>query len=111
MPTRRREYLYLYESLAISVPEAQLGSGKTLTATICASNKGAPAAIGTLTATATAVAASYDITFAMSSLVSQLGTAYVDQTVYLHLADAVAWRDVFEYVVTDVDPDLLPPLL
>jgi hypothetical protein len=111
MPTRRREYLYLYESLAISVPEAQLGSGKTLTAKVCATGRGDPAAIGTLTATATAAAASYDITFAMSSFVSQLGTAYVEQTVFLHLSDGVAWRDVYEYVVTDLDPDLLPPLL
>lgn len=111
MTTRRRQYLYLYESLAISIPESQLGAGKTLTATICASQRGAAAAIGSLTTTATAVAASYDATFALSALVSQLGTNYLDATVYLHLTDSVAWRDVYEFVVTNVDPDLLPPLL
>lgn len=111
MATRGRQYLYLYESLDVSIPEAQLGGGKTLTATFCASNRGSPVAIGTLTETATAVAASYDVTFVLADLVSQLGASYVDTTVYLHLTDSVAWRDVYEYLVTDIDPDLLPPLL
>jgi hypothetical protein len=110
MATRRREYLYLYESLSISIPESQLGSGKTLTAMICASNRGAPADIGTLTETATAVSSSYDIEFVMADLVSQLGTDYVGKAVYLHISDGVAWRDVYHYVVTDVDPDLMDPL-
>jgi hypothetical protein len=47
----------------------------------------------------------------MASFVSQLAAAYVEQAVFLHLSDGVAWRDVYEYVVTDQDPDLLPPLL
>ena len=111
MATRRRQYLYLYESLSVSIPESQLGSGKTLTAKFCESSRGDPADIGTLTETAAAVSASYDVEFVMADLVSQLGTDYIDQTVYLHLSDGVAWRDVYEYVVTDIDPDLLPPLL
>ena len=111
MATRRRQYLFIYESLSVSIPESQLGSGKTLTAKFCASSRGDPADIGTLTETATAVSASYDVEFVMADLVSQLGTDYIDQTVYLHLSDGVAWRDVYEYVVTDLDPDLREPLL
>ena len=111
MATRRRQYLYLYESLDVSIAEAELGAGKTLTAKFCTSNRGDPVAIGTLTETATAVTASYDVTFVLADLVAQLGTSYVDTTVYLHLTDGVAWRDVYEYLVTDIDPDLLPPLL
>ena len=111
MATRRRQYLYLYESLSVSIPESQLGSGKTLTAKFCESANGDPADIGTLTETATAVSSSYDVEFVMADLVSQLGTDYVGETVYLHLTDSVAWRDVYEYVVTDKDPDLCEPLL
>jgi hypothetical protein len=110
MATRRRQYLYIYESLAISIPESQLGSGKTLTAKFCESSRGDPSDIGTLTETAAAVSSSYDIEFVMADLVSQLGTDYVGKPVYLHLSDGVAWRDVYSYVVTDVDPDLLDPL-
>jgi len=111
MATRRRQYLYLYQSLLVEIPESQLGVGKTLTAKFCATGRGDPAAIGTLTQTATAVASSYSVTFVMASFVSQLAAAYVEQAVFLHLSDGVAWRDVYEYVVTDQDPDLLPPLL
>jgi len=108
---RRRQYLYLYESLAISVLESQLGSGKTLTAKFCATSPGNPAAIGTLTATATASGGTYAITFPMSDLVSQLGTAYIDEPVFLRLSDGTAWTDVYEFVATDIDPDLQPQLL
>jgi hypothetical protein len=34
----------------------------------------------------------------------------VGKAVYLHISDGVAWRDVYHYVVTDVDPDLMDPL-
>lgn len=111
MAPRRREYLYIYVSKTVEITESTLGSGKTLTAKFCASANGDPSAIGTLTETATASGSLYAVEFTMADLVSQLGPAHIGETVYLHLTDSVAWRDVYEYVVTDKDPDLCEPLL
>lgn len=110
MPTRARRYLYIRESLAISIPESELGSGKTLTANICATSSGNPSAISSCTGSATASGSAYSITIARSLLQSALGTTYLNKSVWLHLDDGAAWHDTWEFVVTDVDPDLLAVL-
>ena len=111
MATRVPEYLFLYESLTVSIPETGatgIGSSKTLTATF-SSVRGTLTAIGSLVATATAASGVYAITFARSSFLTDL-TASVGKRVWLFLDDGAAWRDVYEYQVTDVDPDLIPAL-
>ena len=108
--TRAPQYLYIRESLSIVIAESELGSGKTLTAKICATNTGDPADIGSLTGTATASASAYTITLARSALVTDLADR-LTKRVWLHLDDGAAWHDCREYVVTDVDPDLLPALV
>ena len=107
---RAKQYVYLYESLGVTIPESQLGTGKTLTAYWATSKKGAPSALSSSTKTATASGESYTITYTRTELQSFLASLNT-QTVYLHLDDGTAWRDVWEYVVTDTDPDLMPTLL
>lgn len=105
MGSRRTQYLYIYESLQITETEANIGTGKTLRARICATREGDPTEIGGLEETATATAGVYTITFARADLLSDLGDM-VGQTVWLHLDDGAAGHDVHAYRVTDVDPDL-----
>ena len=107
---RAKQYVYLYESLGVTISEAQLGTGKTLTAYWATSKKGAPSALSSSTKTATASGGNYSITYSRTELQTFLASL-IGQTVYLHLDDAAARRDVWEYVVTDTDPDLMPTLL
>lgn len=109
MPRRALEWLYIRESLSVSIPESELGSGKTLTAKFSATAEGDPADIGSLTETATASASAYSVEFTRADLVTDLATAYVGRRVYLHLDDGAAWHDVWPYKVTDTDPSLLEP--
>lgn len=111
MATRRKEYLFIYVSKTIEIPESELGSGKTLTGTFSSTSRGAPSAIGSLSESATALSEQYTLEFLRADFVSQLGADYIGKSVFLHLDDGAAWHDTYEYVVTDVDPDLLPPLL
>lgn len=107
---RARQYLYIYESLLIEIPEAELGSGKTLDAKFSTLSKGKPStAIGSLSATATAAAAKYSIVFARAAFMTDLGDK-IGQAVNLHLDDGAAWHEVYPFLVTDVDPKLLPEL-
>jgi hypothetical protein len=101
------EYLYTHQSRNWIVTTV---TGRTVTATICASNAGAPAAIGTLTEVGTEVTGVYTITFDRADLQSQLA-AYLNKTVWLHIDDGVTDREVYPYRPTNVDPDLLEPLL
>jgi len=112
MANRVPQYLFLYHSLAIAILETGptgLGSGKTLTATF-SSVRGTPTVIGAQTATATAFGGYYTITFARSGFLTDL-SPFVGKRVWLFLDDAAAWRDVYEFQVTDIAPDLLTQLL
>lgn len=109
MATRTREYLYLYDAFEIVDTEANLGTGKTITAFFSESRKGSASAIASSTKTATGSGGTYTITYSRSDLQTAL-SAYVNKTVYLHLDDGAAAHEVYEYVVTDTDPDLLPTL-
>lgn len=109
MGNRRARYLYIRESLSAVLLETEVGSGKTCRARICATKAGDPSAIGSSSASATASGGLYTLTIARATLVTDLA-AMLNQKVYLHLDDGAAWHDVYEYVVTDVDPDLLADL-
>lgn len=114
MSTRRRQYLYINEPLVASVPLSEEGPGSTVTMFLAESNQGVPSAIGTLTAsTSTTIGtpAAYVVTFTPMLLQSQLAT-YINRTVWLHVRSNTAlWYEVYPFVVTNVDPDLLPELL
>ena len=112
MANRAPQYLFMYHALGITIPETGptgLGSGKTLTATI-SSVRGTPTVIGAQTANTTASSGVYSITFDRSGFLTDL-SAYVGKRVWLFLDDAAAWRDVYEFQVTDIAPDLLTQLL
>lgn len=104
---RATAFLDIHKGLSISIPESELGSGKTLTAKWSEAKSGNPtslAAIGT-PKTATASASAYTITYTPSDLATDLA-AYDGKIVYLHLYDSAVWRDTFAYRVTQVDEDV-----
>lgn len=105
--SRAIAFLDIHKGLSISIPEAELGSGKTLTAKWSELKSGNPtslAAIGT-PKTATAVSAAYSIGYTPTELATDLGTLD-GRVVYLHLYDSVVWRDTFAFRVTQVDEDV-----
>jgi hypothetical protein len=105
------QYLYLREPFAVTVSEAQAGVGLTLTAKFCATRDGNPAAINAAieNATINASGGAYAFTVTSANLVTHL-TAYITQTVWLHLLDnAGTFHEVYPFRVVDTDPDLLPP--
>jgi hypothetical protein len=112
--SRLTQYLYVNEQLRVSVLLSEEGAGSTITARVCESDAGTPSAIGSLTATATTTSgtpAAYTLTFSAASLQSALAT-YVGRRVYLHVSSSAnGWYEVYPYLVTDRDPDLLAPLL
>lgn len=108
---RAREYLDIYKGYTFSIPEAELGTGKTFRIRFSESKGGNPATvalIGTLEKTATAVASAYTITFTPTDFADLSST--LNRTVYAHLSDGAVWRDVFAFVPVDTDPDALPEL-
>lgn len=114
MSLRLTQYLYLNEQLRISVLLSEEGAGSTITAKWCETDAGTPAAIGSLTATATTTTgspAAYTLTFTSTTLTTGLAS-YVGRRVFLHVSSSAnGWYEVYPYLVSDRDPDLLPPLL
>lgn len=104
---RQTQWLYVHESLPVRV--SGVSSGLVLTASLCSVREGAPAAIGTLSgALAETSPGEHSLDFSRSALLSQLTAAdRIGKKVYLHLDDGVHRRDVWPFLVTDVDPDLL----
>lgn len=110
---RAREYLDIYKGYGWRIPESELGSGKTFRVRFSEAKGGNPATvalIGSLEKTAGASASAYAIAFTPTEFVAALASL-VGKTVYAHLSDGAVWRDTFPFLVTDTDPDLLPPLL
>lgn len=110
MATHAKQYLYIRRSYSFSVTEAEIGTGKTLTAKICATSTGDPTAISSCTGSAAASSGVYTVTLARTLLQSAL-SASLTKVVYAHLDDGAAWHDVFPMVVTDVAPETLPALV
>jgi hypothetical protein len=110
----RAQYLFVNERLRVTVDEASEGAGSSLTAKICASDAGVPAAIGTLSVTvtsATGTPAQYVMAFSSATLTSQLATL-LDTRVFLHVSSATNdWYEIYPLQVTNRDPDNLPVLL
>lgn len=112
--SRLTQYLYVNEQLRVSVLLSEEGAGSTVTAKLCETDAGTPSAIGSLSVTATTTSwspAAYVLTFSASTLQSGLAS-YVGRRVYLHVSSSAnGWYEVYPYLVTDRDPDLLSPLL
>jgi hypothetical protein len=107
---RTRQYLFIYDGLKVVDTEANLGTGKTITAYLSLSAKGNGAAISATTKTATGSGGSYTITYTRAELQTALASM-INQTVYLHLDDGVAAHEIYVYTVTDQDPDTLPSII
>ncbi len=106
MTTRATALLDIYTGFQISIPESELGSGKTLTAKWSEAKQGNPAtltAIGT-PKTATASASAYTITYTPTELATDLA-AFAPRVIYLHLYDGAVWRDCYPYRVITEDTD------
>jgi len=106
------QYLYLREPFAVSVLESQAGAGLTLTVKLCDTSEGNPAAINaaleSTSITASGSPSAYAFSITSANLVTHL-TAKINATVFCHIADnAGAFREVYAFRVTDIDPDLLP---
>ena len=109
MTTKRTQWLYLYQDYRVSVPESDLGSGKTCTFKLAETSPGDPAAIAAgVTGTATASGGEYARSFTRSDLRAALEASFVGRLIYLHADDGVNWHDVQPLRVTIIDPDLLP---
>lgn len=109
MSTRAKSYLHLYDGYRIVETEANIGTGKTVTAYFSESRKSSAAAIASSTKTATGSGGAYTLTYTRSELQTAL-SAYVNKSVWLHLDDGAAAHEAYEMVVTDTDPDLLDTL-
>jgi hypothetical protein len=111
---RRTQYLFVNERLRVTVDEASQGPGSTITAKICASDAGVPAAIGTLTVTASTTSGTppqYVMNFSSTTLTAELA-AYLDARVFLHVSSPTNdWYEIYPMQVTNRDPDNLPVLL
>ncbi len=112
MTMRAPTYLYVREAKPVRI--GALGTGKTVVAKVCATREGVPSAIGTLQMTLVETSPGseeYFGVFSRDDLLSQLTAAgKIGARVYLHIDDGVVWHDVWPWQVTDIDPDLLPPL-
>jgi len=110
----RAQYLFVNERLRVTVDQASEGAGSSLTAKICASDAGVPAAIGTLSVTVTTTTGTppqYVMAFSGSTLTSELA-AFLDTRVFLHVSSATNdWYEIYPLQVTNRDPDNLPALL
>ena len=110
----RVQYLFVNERLRVTVDEASEGAGSSLTAKICATDAGVPAAIGTLSVTVTSATGTppqYVMAFSSATLTSQLA-AYLETRVFLHVSSATNdWYEIYPMQVTNRDPDNLPVLL
>ena len=104
--SRQTQYLHLYNVFTVTDTEANLGTGKTITAFFATSRASNATAIASTTKTATASGGSYTLSYTRSELQTAL-TAYVNQTVYLHLDDGVGAHDTWPFTPTLIDPDLL----
>lgn len=104
---RARALLDIYKAFRISIPESELGSGKTLTAKWSTSSAGDPTALTAIGTpkTATASASAYTINYTPSDLATDFA-ALNNQVVYLHLYDSVAWRETYAYRVSTTDEDV-----
>ena len=110
----RVQYLFGNERLRVTVDEASEGAGSSLTAKICATDAGVPAAIGTLTVTVTSATGSPAqsvLNFSSATRTSELA-AYLETRVFLHVSSATNdWYEIYPMQVTNRDPDNLPVLL
>ena len=107
------KYLDVHKGWEYEVTEAELGVGKTLRVRWSELPGGDPATvalIGTLEKTTSAVDGVYRIGFTPADFAVLLSAGLLRRDVYAHVSDGAAWRDALPYVVTDTDPDLLPPL-
>lgn len=104
---RLTQYLYVHDTFPIRISAP---TGLTITARICETKEGMPSAIGGLDDTLSETdPGDYGLDFSRTDLASDLAS-YMRRHVYLHLDDGAGWHDVWPFVVTDIDPDLLPPL-
>lgn len=112
MTRRTAQYLYLYEPLEMEVTASELPDASSLTLKLCRSRSGDPAAIAAgVSVTVSAVGGTFTPVISSAALVAALSPGDVTKRVFGFLHDnAGTFRDVYEFVVTDVDPDLLPPL-
>ena len=112
--SRLTQYLYVNEQLALSVPLSVGGAASTITWKLCETDAGTPSAIGTLTVTSNSTSGSppaYTGSWSSSTLRTQLA-GYIGRRVYLHQSSTTTDAyEVYPYLVTDRDPDLLPQLL
>ena len=97
--------LYLQRGYSGTALVSQVGSGKTVTAKICASKAGAPAAIGSLSTTAAEGATYYTWSFTRAALSTALLTDYLGKSVYLHVDDGAQGHEVLWLVVVNDDED------
>lgn len=112
MTRRLSQYLYLYEPLEMEIAAAEVPDASTLSLKLCSSQRGDPDAIAAgVEVTASAVDGAFVPVIPSDELVAALAASYVTKRVWGHLYDdAGTLHDVYEFVVTDVDPDLMPAL-
>lgn len=102
------QWLYIYQDHIATVPEAAVGSGKTMTYKLCDTSPGDPPAIAAgVEGTVTASGGAYTRTFTRAAMRSALEAERVGRLIYLHADDGAGWHDVQPLRVTIIDPDLL----
>lgn len=106
MIVRASQYLYLRAPLPVRVADVPVG--RTVTAEICEIQTGDPEALGELSRTLMLPDAHEHVAdFLPEALLAHIPKRFYRQPVYLHLDDVE--HDVWRFIVTDVDPDLLEP--
>jgi hypothetical protein len=104
-------YLFVREPFAVTLDEAEVGAGLTLTARFCELRDGSPAAINAALEDTAITASGGEYTFAVapSALITHL-TPLINRTVHLHLFDqAGSFYETYPFRPVDTDPDLLSP--
>jgi len=108
MSMKPTQWLYLYQDHRVSVPEAALGSGKTVTYKLSDFSPGDPAAIAAgVEGSVTASGGEYARTFTRAALRAALEAEHIGRLIFLHADDGASWHDVQPLRVTIIDPDLL----
>jgi hypothetical protein len=108
MSKKETKWLYLYSDFRARVPEAEIGSGKTVTFKLSDFSPGDPAAIAAgVEGSVTASGGEYARTFTRAALRAALEAERIGRLIYLHADDGAGWHDVQPLRVTIIDPDLL----
>jgi hypothetical protein len=96
-----------FNAFTASLPVFLVGTGRTVIAKFCESREGDPPAINAaVSITLTEGLDTYSGTIARSAINAHL-TAFVGESVFLHIDDGVGYHSVQEYFVTDARPTLI----